>query len=89
VTVYSDKLYIIGGKVNNPGEKEDKEDHTIEVFDADTTTWTSYCVFQNPNPDRYFTERAYAFVKENNTLVVFGGRKEKFQYEYKPSSRSR
>lgn len=71
--------------MNNPGDKEDKEDLTIEIFDGDTTRWTSYNVFNKPNPDRYFTERAYAFVKENNTLVVFGGRKEKIQYEYKPN----
>jgi len=81
VTVYSDKLYVVGGKVNNPGDREDREDLTIEVFDADTNHWVSYSVFREPNPNRYFTERAYAFVKENNTLVVFGGRKERVQYE--------
>jgi len=82
-TVYQDKLYVVGGKVSNPNSKTEDEDLTVEIFDANTDKWMSYVIFNQMNPNRYFTERAYCFVKENDTLVVFGGRKEKMQYDPK------
>ncbi|EAR94449.3 kelch motif protein (macronuclear) [Tetrahymena thermophila SB210] len=87
--VYQNKLFIIGGKVQAPNSNTEEEDLTVEFFDPTNDTWSIIKILDVQIPQKYFTERAYCFVKSNDTAVIFGGRKEKSYSEQKPCDRSR
>ncbi|KAL4511998.1 hypothetical protein ABPG72_012843 [Tetrahymena utriculariae] len=86
---YKDKLFVIGGKVQLSNPSMEEEDLTVEFFDPTNDTWSIIKILDVQIPRKYFTERAYCFVKSNDTAVIFGGRKEKSYSEQKPCDRSR
>ncbi|KAL4471768.1 hypothetical protein ABPG74_008661 [Tetrahymena malaccensis] len=87
--VYKDKLFVVGGKVQSGNSNSEEEDLTVEFFDPTNDTWSIIKILDVQIPRKYFTERAYCFVKSNDTAVIFGGRKEKSYTEQKPCDRSR